>query len=471
MNPLFRPAFLLLAFGVGAVGGWLIRGAGVKSKAEPQQIVSMTAPTQAADGKAAPPSAAARTENLRRLMRQITQASDDAPTPEFFEFIRRIEPCSAGELVTMLETYFADAEGMGGEGKDGAVDFSEDGAGAVVGTLLQRLMELDAAAGVRIILANEERVEEADCGGWVFATLARSNRSALRSLMEKLQSSDLRDGARSAWIDLLSMEDPAEAVNSVNAWRTGDPAADVDEAHAEQIGLAWARKDPAAAAVGVLTLTDAADRSAALDAVLGRWMHAAPDAARQWALGLSGAQAGEVLAKVLFNDPAKEARAGELAAGFSGLRDPGEGFANYVPLAREIVRRLPDPDKAMTFIDGLPVGQAREAATEELAGSWVRQDAAAASAWIARLPDGGAKNVGIEALVDSVHEEDPAGAFAWAQKHTEENARLSLLTTALHTWNREDPSAAEAALATLPAAVAAQIRKRLEHRLEEVSRP
>ncbi len=101
-----------------------------------------------------------------------------------------------------------------------------------------------------------------------------------------------------------------------------------------------------------------------------------------------------------------------------------------------------DPQKAISWMEALPGGGAREQAIGGIAESWINFDPAAASEWITNLPTGEGRDTAAAKLATTIARDDPNAAFVWATSINDPAERRKSAEAVIGTWKNNGGKAA-----------------------------
>lgn len=206
----------------------------------------------------------------------------------------------------------------------------------------------------------------------------------------------------------------------------------------------WAAKDPHNAAAwledrvlaGGLASEDDAQAAAA---VAGEWARTQPNAAWEWAMGLSeevrAAAINEVAVRLAETSPAAA------VAAVSTLSDGSERAAALQPMAARWAES--SPAKTAAWVQSLAGAEEQAGAATGLVSSWMASDPMAASRWVSNLPAGQTRDAAVSAMVGSASlKNDPEAATLWAASVKEPALRKQLVAQSLRRWQAHNPAAA-----------------------------
>ena len=259
-----------------------------------------------------------------------------------------------------------------------------------------------------------------------------------------------------------SSQRPEDAQQIASAWAYEDSSKAL--AWAEKIESVESRKKAVAAAVGAMVQKNPQDaatyvaamppgdtRDAAIATLAGSWVDIDAKKAEAWAAGLKGEEQSKVLGalvnKVQNEDPEKAPQA--YATFAASLSPEAAAKKENQTVARNVASSIAqdDPQKAISWMEGLPAGGARDQAIGGIAGTWIDYDPAAASEWITQLPTGEGRDMAAGQLATTVARDDPSAAFIWATSIADPAARRKSAEAVLETWkNNGGREAARAAL-------------------------
>jgi len=218
------------------------------------------------------------------------------------------------------------------------------------------------------------------------------------------------------------------------------------------------RTDPAAATEYVLQLD--AEREAAGENEGNRWrgmaissqMEVIADA--QLRLGTTvatnwaeGLPDGDIKSAA-FDQVAESLIASDMDAAREWVQShAGSDFAQQA--VREIAEEFSrtDPEAAITWANGLPEEGQRSALSETFE-RWTRDDATAASEYLQGMDDSPGRDAAVGSFARELDREDPVLAAQWASSISDTEQRTETLQAVGSSWMRTDPEAARAWLPT-----------------------
>ena len=220
-----------------------------------------------------------------------------------------------------------------------------------------------------------------------------------------------------------------------------------------------ARTDPAAATAYVLEM-DAEREAAGENGGDNRWRGFAIDrqmeviATAQLRRGTSEATSW---AEGLPDGDLKSAAFDQVAEEY--VQNDPEAAAKWVEqhadqeYARRAVREIAEefgrtnPQAAITWANGLPEDSQRSAIAETFE-QWTRSDPASASEYLSTMTESPARDSAVASFARQLDREDPSSAAEWAQSIGDESVRLETLQSVGSSWMRSDPEGAKAWLPT-----------------------
>ncbi len=238
----------------------------------------------------------------------------------------------------------------------------------------------------------------------------------------------------------------------------------------------WAADDPLAAYAWGLARWNQRQGSSALGSVLSTWSQTDPNAATRALVKLPDGLRAKFLPDVVeawaTNEPEEAFR---WASGRPPLEQTSavaaalEGWASEDPAAAATAARgvLPDglndalkkvaweygqvsPDDAMSWAHGLQGVDAQRVTVAEVANSWGRRDASAASDYLASLPEGELRDQAVGGFVSAITNLDPPTAAQWALSIGDDSLQGQRMQSALRSWKEKDPAEARAFVEALP---------------------
>ena len=181
----------------------------------------------------------------------------------------------------------------------------------------------------------------------------------------------------------------------------------------------WARTDVLAAAAWVKQLREGPEKQRAFDVIAGRWTHADPQAAAEFAFNLPAEQSPH-------DGPAVTGRNNLL------LGVVQQWARDAAPAALDWVRALPESDfknglietagetwaktapaAAASFVASLPSGDLQNNLALKVAAAWGVVAPETAAEWVSQFPEGPMRDKTVCELVRSWTSTDVAGAEAW----------------------------------------------------------
>lgn len=216
-----------------------------------------------------------------------------------------------------------------------------------------------------------------------------------------LPAGSFRDDAMSALMFHWALSTPADAA----AWmaRTGvdDPEA------ASALAGRWAAKDPSSAAIWAEGLTDALMRHDAVAGVAGAWAESSPESAASWVAGLPAADkpAAEATLIAAWSQSSPSAAAAWLAR----QKEAGQESQTTALAVLTTNWAEQSPGAASKFVNSLPEGPAREAATSQFAIGAAATAPAEALTWAMSLTDTEQRNQVVADAVESWYDGAPEG--------------------------------------------------------------
>lgn len=247
----------------------------------------------------------------------------------------------------------------------------------------------------------------------------RENRAARRAESPEKRYADLESILRGgnaldrnrAWLEWIDKLPASEFQNAVEKFRA---LGITDTRFGEYAMLlsAWAKADPTTA----LAFTTAKTGGGfATNTVLSSWASVDPEAAIQWA-----------------QDNFK-----------------GDGANKYLP---SIIRAIggTDPGRATELLTSMPRSEERGEAVAAMLPHLISQGADAARQWIASLQDDTLRNGSAMIAAEQMASADPVGTVNWLLQGQGDATRRRM-DDVFSVWAQQDPTAAQAALASLPA--------------------
>jgi hypothetical protein len=278
----------------------------------------------------------------------------------------------------------------------------------------------------------------------VFGRLASKDPQRAEQLALSLPE-DSREGALESILKSMAAKDPRAALAFAQKYPE-----DLSNSDMGQVLQNWAKREPQQAVAEAVRLTGESGNSEMVTAAFAEWLRKDAPSAGAWAATHEGAGKTAVQALLLEERAKKDPSSvlTEYAALQQSATDPDE----LTGLSRTIAGQLAEKDITATrsWVESLPPGAPRDAATQQLAEQWINEDAEAASAWIKELPPGDARDAAARELSDKIMRRDPAAALEWARSIQDEGLRKDRMDRILGSWEEQDPEAAKAARAALP---------------------
>lgn len=194
-----------------------------------------------------------------------------------------------------------------------------------------------------------------------------------------LPAGSFRDDALSAVMFHWGLSAPADAAGWMARTGVDDPEA------GSVLAGRWAAQDTASAAVWSEKLTDPVLRQDAINAVAGAWAERAPDAAAAWVSGLPAADKTAATAALVaaWAQTSPEAAADWLA------RQQDAGQESQTSAVAVLITNWAEknPGAASRFVNSLPEGPVREAASSQFAVAAAPSAPAEALTWAMNLTD------------------------------------------------------------------------------------
>lgn len=245
----------------------------------------------------------------------------------------------------------------------------------------------------------------------------------------------------------LAQSSPSDAIH----WAEGLSSADLRKSAVTSAVQTWSFSDPEAAGAKAASLTDPAQREAALRAVAGTWGGRNEQAALQWAESLPAADRSAALGSLVqnsMNSSPEQAR--KLYERFaSGLDAEAAAKTENKAVARSLAASLTqnNPHDAIEWSRGLAPGPAQNEAYAGIAEKWASYDATAASQWLTGLPHGEGRDLAADKLVSVIARDDPDSAWEWALSISDRGKRREAAARTLEAWKAY--GAKDSALAAL----------------------
>jgi hypothetical protein len=307
------------------------------------------------------------------------------------------------------------------------------------------------------------------------ATEAAARTAALNSIVESWGEDDPK--AALTWVETQPATMFKDALNTiVGNWALDDPAAvaaflqnfpdpSLFSQSAEDIAINLAEAQPAAALAFAQSLPASEEKNKALGTVLSTIAQSNFPTAWQDALNLPADSSRDAAMSSLISDETD--RDPTKAAGLIGqIADANTQIEATTKLAQTWAQN--DPQAATTWVNGLPPGAQRDAATAQLVSAQMSADPVAALALansitdpqaqaaqvqavqlasqINQLPPGGARDTAITQLLPIQMQTDPDSALTWASTISNPQVRSDQLQAAFVTYISTDPNGDDFAL-------------------------
>jgi hypothetical protein len=227
---------------------------------------------------------------------------------------------------------------------------------------------------------------------------------------------------------------------------------------------AWGKVDGesaiAAASEGGIQMGRGGGNGFNVGGVLAGWATSDPEAAKTWLGELEDDRSKGFLTFGLINGLAQsdpnaatdyvlELAAAETANGGEAQQTPwgGSFSSRYIDMIADEQLKL-GTGVATAWAEGLPEGDMKESAFDQLAENMSRTDLDGAKAWIAEHAGADYAGDAVREVAERISRDDPQAALTWADS-LPETAQAGVYREAMGTWTREDPTAASQYLATL----------------------
>jgi hypothetical protein len=255
---------------------------------------------------------------------------------------------------------------------------------------------------------------------------------------------------------------PQQAQGIASGWADSDPdkalewASKITNQENRKEGVAaavgaWAGKDPQATAKYVTAMPAGEARDEALSRLAQSWVGMDAKAAQAWAAGLPGDEQSKVLRALVgkAQDEDPDTAPDAYLKFTSSLSADAASKKENQQVAHNVASTMAkdDPQKAITWMQNLPAGGAREQAVGGIAEAWIGFDPAAASDWINKLPTGEGRDMAASRLASTIARDTPSDAFIWATSINDPAERRKSAESVIEIWkNNGGKSAAQAAL-------------------------
>lgn len=227
---------------------------------------------------------------------------------------------------------------------------------------------------------------------------------------------------------------------------------------------AWGRLDGQKAIEAVADLgSDGRRRAFGSMSAMEGWASTDAEAAKAYAASAEGGWEKGMMVQGLISgiartDPAaatsyvlemEAERLAAVASGDPGTEDRWRGFAvdrQMQVIAEAQMRR--GTDEATTWAEGLPDGELKAAAFDQVAENYVKNDPAGAAKWVADHAAEEYAQRAVREIAEEFGRSDPAAAIAWANE-LPEKSQPAAMSEAFQEWTRSDPAAASEYLSTM----------------------
>ncbi|MEZ5328996.1 MAG: hypothetical protein R3F19_28455 [Verrucomicrobiales bacterium] len=214
---------------------------------------------------------------------------------------------------------------------------------------------------------------------------------------------------------------------------------------------AWGAADGEGALAAASAIENKDRRNGALGSALSGWASADPAKAISWLGSMEDGDEKNRLQDSLVGGLA-DYDIGTATNYVLKLADAGDKrAAQYMETVASEQIRKDGYQTAATWAGNLPAGDAKGAALDRVANTYVARDAEGAAAWAAQFAD---KEYGarvIEEVGDEWAERDPAASVAWLESLNDGQGKSEGMSSALGEWARRDPTAASEYLNAMPA--------------------
>jgi len=130
-------------------------------------------------------------------------------------------------------------------------------------------------------------------------------------------------------------------------------------------------------------------------------------------------------------------QAQELYSSFAASLDPQSATqSENTAVTRSLAATLTEnnPQHAISWVQSLAPGSARDQALAGIAEKWAGYDPAATSEWLGTLPAGEGRDLAAEKLVHAIARDDPESAWAWATSIGTPAQRREAAARVLDAW-------------------------------------
>lgn len=282
--------------------------------------------------------------------------------------------------------------------------------------LMEDWFQKDPAAAV----AGLQDLPDADLGkalgdSFIQSQVVKCDVAGALQLLDKLPPTESNTAIFESVLAHASVND----AGLVTKWLQDLPPGQAKDRTVASIYSSWSLQDPAAAAALIGDI-DQGQRPSALRGLSNGWAAGDWNAALHWSAQLAAPERHAFVSQLL--------RAAALADPQGAAESVFTGNPNNAMLTQEdraaVVEQAAatlaqrDLQQAATWAIKVPAAY-QPAAVRALMGRWVKDDAAAAGAWLQTLPPGEPRNTGVRVLQNELIRADPEAARQWGRLLTQ----------------------------------------------------
>ncbi len=232
-----------------------------------------------------------------------------------------------------------------------------------------------AAAAAAVASLPAGRVQSESISSIAAQWVASGKREEALQWVRQLPEGQGRESALENIFSKWASDNPQQAIAAANAL-----PADLRGKVIDSIASGWSRNDPQGVLRWAGSLTDAAQRRDVLGRALTQWADSSPESAAGYLDRLSAEDKAEILPRVVDRWASKNT---EAAAEWLARQPAGPAKDSAIErIGQKIAAE--DHETALSWAVTISDAKRRDRQVESLARDWVRQDAAAAKAWINR---------------------------------------------------------------------------------------
>ena len=301
-----------------------------------------------------------------------------------------------------------------------------------------RLSQLNPEAALAFVNESKGIEGKGEITQVIYSNMALEDLSAARASLAKLEGGELRN-AMEGVLGVLVAKDPLRAIALIK----GFPQPELDGERRKLVER-LAERDPLKAVEVAAEIAGSGRNPDVLEAAVGRWMRMNEGDALRWAASYNGTGASSLKGFVLAKQSEKDPTAAASALSKLVENAPPDEFAGVASkIAGDFAGK--DLGRAVTWVESLPSGAARESAELALVDKWVRSEPIEAAGWINDHMSGAAREAAAKKFIEAVNRRYPESAFEWAQSLTDGEEKERIIQDVMNGWRQQDPEAAEAA--------------------------